>query len=79
MIHLGLNMAASVRPETRPLRRSQASCRHGSASKANAPEATSGLVIVVVVVVVVVALLTIQHVVIGRGTRRSMGFHSLSG
>ena len=76
MIHLGLNMAASVRPETRPLRRSQASCRHGSASKANAPEATSGLVIVVVVVV---ALLTIQHVVIGRGTRRSMGFHSLSG
>ena len=78
MIHLGLNMAASVRPETRPLRRSQASCRHGSASKANAPEATSGLVIVVVVVVVV-ALLTIQHVVIGRGTRRSMGFHSLSG
>ena len=77
MIHLGLNMAASVRPETRPLRRSQASCRHGSASKANAPEATSGLVIVVVVVVV--ALLTIQHVVIGRGTRRSMGFHSLSG
>ena len=77
MIHLGLNMAASVRPETRPLRRSQASCRHGSASKANAPEATSGLVIGVVVVVV--ALLTIQHVVIGRGTRRSMGFHSLSG
>ena len=71
-------MAASVRPETRPLRRSQASCRHGSASKANAPEATSGLVIVGVVVVVV-ALLTIQHVVIGRGTRRSMGFHSLSG